>query len=321
MLPVHMTEQDVHTLFAPADALASARRAFAALGSGHVIQPPRITLPIPVHEAAHLSMPCYLSDESGEVLALKAVTIFPRNREAFDCPTTLGFVVLYNPSTGQPLAFMEAEHLTSRRTAAGCALATSYLARPESSVLAVLGAGMQAAAHIEALLPLFALRRIKVYGPIRAATEAFCSRLSTAHGIEIEPSSGPEGCLENADIICATTSSSVPVFSAGNVKPGAHINAIGSYRPDMAELDAATVCGARVFVDSLEAAQRGAGELIQAAEARLWSWSDLAGELSDLVLGRVEGRRSESEITLFKSVGLAVQDATAAHTIYAKTSS
>ena len=247
---------------------------------------------------------------------MKAVTIFPHNRESFDCPTTLGFVVLYNPATGQPLAFLEAEHLTARRTAAGCALASTYLARPESSVLGVLGAGMQAAAHVDALASLFGLSLVKVFSPSPSVTDEFCSRLGAAHGIEFKACRTPAGCVAGADIVCAATNSSVPVLAATDLPPGVHINAIGSYRPDMAELNVETVAKARVFVDSRDAAQRGAGELIQAAGSGLWDWSGLVGELSDLVLGRVPGRQSEHEMTLFKSVGLAVQDATSAQAVY-----
>jgi ornithine cyclodeaminase/alanine dehydrogenase-like protein (mu-crystallin family) len=315
-LAIHLTEQEVEALFIVSDAMDSARRAFAALGSGQVTQPPRITTPIPAHDAAHLSMPCYLRDAEGEVLAMKAVTIFPHNRETRDLPTTLGFVVLYDPATGQPLAFIEAELLTARRTAAGCALASTYLARPDSSVLGVLGVGMQATAHVEALAPLFNLEAVKVFSPGFASTEAFCVRMSDQLGIPFVACQTPRECVSNADIVCAATSSSVPVFAGIDLEPGTHVNAIGSYRPDMSELDQDTVSMSRVFVDSRDAAERGAGELIQAHGSGAWNWTDLGGELSDLVLGRVTGRQSEDEITLFKSVGLAVQDATAAHSVY-----
>lgn len=297
------------------DALTAARRAFTALANGTVVQPPRITMPIAPHDAAHLSMPCYLHDDSGEVLCMKAVTIYPGNGAKHGLPTTLGFLTLYNPETGEPLAFIDAEHLTATRTAAGSALATKLLAREDSKVLGILGVGRQALAHAKALAGLFDFTRIQVYSPSSSDTKAFCGRLTGA-GPDVVACPSPHSALADADIVCFATSSSTPVIDADALKPGTHINAIGSYRPEMAEFPPAAVAGMRVVVDDLGAAQRGAGELIQAEAAGLWDWSRVAGDLGSLLLGHCTGRISPDDITLFKSVGLAVQDATAAHTVY-----
>ena len=183
-------------------------------------------------------------------------------------------------------------------------------------MLALRGAGRPAAAHIEAQLPRFRFKRVRGYTPSLEDTEAFCIRMAKSNVVAFAACQTPSECLSDADIVCATTSSSVPVFDGADLKPGAHLNAIGSYTPEMAEMDSETVARCRIFVDSREAAEKGAGELIQAHDSGVWNWKNLGGELSDLVLERAHGRQSEDEITLFKSVGLAVQDATAAEAIY-----
>ncbi|HLK13323.1 MAG TPA: ornithine cyclodeaminase family protein [Fimbriimonadaceae bacterium] len=313
--PIHLTDAVVRRLFTPEVAFESARRAFAALGRGQVVLPPRLSTPIAPHDALHLSMPCYLNDAEGEVLAMKAVTLYPRNR-ARGLESVLGFITLYDAATGDPLAFIDAATVTARRTAAGCALASRYLARADSTTLAVFGAGRQAEAHIEALAAEFKLERVRVFSTDQASAGDLCSRLSARIDLDLSAVGTPSKCLDGADIVCTTTNSATPVFAAESLAPGAHINAIGSHQATTAEFDPTLVPRALVFVDDLGEAKRGAGELIQASEKCGWSWNNLAGELADLVLERKPGRPSPDQTTIFKSVGLAVQDATAAHAVY-----
>lgn len=306
-------ESEVRELFTVSDAMAAARRAFAALGTDSVTMPQRLAVSVPEHQGTHLSMPCYLNDAEGEVLTVKVATVFEGNRKA-GLPTTQAHLILHDPTNGALLAVIEAEHLTAMRTAAASALATSYLARPNVTTLGIFGTGGQAQAHLEVLTSeIPTLRRVFVSARSDEGALDFC-QLNARLGLEFVPRSNVEAC----DILCLATSSIETLFDGRSLAPGTHVNAVGAFRPDMRELDAVAIRRCRVFVDLRQAAERGAGDLIQAGDEGSWSWQDLCGDLPDLALGRVFGRQSDDEITLFKSVGLAVQDAAAAQLIYAR---
>jgi ornithine cyclodeaminase/alanine dehydrogenase-like protein (mu-crystallin family) len=225
------------------------------------------------------------------------VTWYPNNQEA---PTHHAIVQLFRPETGEPLVTLDGTLFTEMRTGAVSAVATDRLARPDATVLAMLGAGVQARSHLEALRLVRSFRDVRVWSPRNAS--AFAGR----HGVRAVASA--EDAVRGADVIVVATMSRVPVLSGAWLSPGTHINAVGAVRPDWRELDDEAVTRARVFVESREAASRESGDVIAAR--------GIAAEIGEVVAGTARGRESADEITLFKSVGVAVEDVAAASLVY-----
>ena len=270
-------------------------RALADFSAGHVVQPVRQMFQVSGHPGFFAAMPA----STLTALGAKLVTFYPENRSV---PTHHAVIQLFHPETGAPLVTMDGRLITEMRTAAVSAVATRYLARPDAAALAILGSGVQAGSHLEALRLVRAFTEVRVWSPRRA--EEFARQ----HGVRASRSA--EDAVRDADVVVVATSSRTPVLRREWLAPGAHVNAVGACRPDWRELDDALMHDARVFVDSREAASREAGDVIAAKE--------VAAEIGEVVAGTSAGRRSESEITVFKSVGLAVEDVVAAEMVYRK---
>lgn len=311
-MPLILDRSTVASIFTMEAALDRARESFNALARGETAMPQRIALRVEEHSGTHLTMPCHVSSNGREVLSVKLATVFERNSEQ-GLPTTLATLVLHDPHTGELLALMDAEHLTAMRTGAGAGLATQLLAQPQAQQVAIFGSGGQARAQLEAMCAVRPIRKAFVFSRSCDTAEVFARAFTQ---IETVPC-GDRSVIRECQIICTATNSITPVVAFEEIAPGTHINSIGAFRPDMRELDDATVAASRVFVDRLEAAKNGAGELTQAAEAGAFSWEQCS-ELGDVLLGIVPGRQSSEEVTLFKSVGVAVQDAVAAGWIYSQ---
>jgi ornithine cyclodeaminase len=207
---------------------------------------------------------------------------------------------------------VDATAITALRTAAVSAVATRALARPESTVLALLGAGTQGSTHLEALLMVRPIRQVRIYDPDGKRARALAERESRRKEVAVRAVSTAREAVEEADIVCTVTTSAAPVLEAGWLRPGAHLNAVGAYTPETRELDSETVCRARLFADRRESVLREAGEfLIPAREGRIGE-AHIAGEIGDVLAGKIRGRRSAGEITLFKALGIAVEDLAAA---------
>ncbi|RME88966.1 MAG: ornithine cyclodeaminase family protein [Anaerolineae bacterium] len=289
------------------------KRAYAALSDGRAEVPLRARLSIPPHEAVSLFMPAYVQSEDGEALAVKAVSVFPHNPERGE-PLIYAAVLVLQPDSGRPLALLEGGSLTAIRTGAGSGAAIDLLARAESRVVAIFGAGTQGRTQLEAACTVRRIETAWVYDPNRERAQAFVAEMAGRGPVprDLRIAESPSQALTEADIICTATTSSTPVFDDADLKPGAHISAIGAYTPEMQEIPAATVTRARVVVDSRQAVLAEAGDLIQPMQQGLFDESHIYAELGEIVLGRKAGRQSPEEITLFKSVGVAVQDAFAA---------
>ena len=311
-----INDEEVKELFNPAISLQSTIRAFRALAQGTVTMPQRLSLSVPEHQGTLLTMPCYLHDEVGEILSVKVATVYGLNPKDFGLPTTMAHLILQDPKSGQLLAVMDAEMLTARRTAAASALATQMLSLEHADTLCLFGAGGQARDHIAAILGVRAISRVYILSRTARSRESLASDVRRKFGIEAIATDDVDSALSNSKIVCTATNSTNPLFAMNQVSPGTHINAIGSFRPGMREFGDDVVTGSTIIVDQIEAAKRGAGELIHAAASGDWKWETLKGDLGGLTTGRIAGRSSVEEITLFKSVGLAVQDATAADAVY-----
>lgn len=258
---------------------------------------------MPKESAQALFMPAYLAGD--RTFGVKVVGIHDENPSR-NLPYIHAVVLLMDASNGKPLLLADGSFITALRTGAGAGIATDLLARKDASVLAVFGAGVQARTQIEAVLAVREIEKVYIFN--RTGEKALELKKETERRYGIGCLLGKEEDLSLADIICTATSSSLPLFDHKKLKSGVHINAIGAYRKDMAEIPAETVCASSVYVDQVEAAWKEAGDLIQPLEKHLIAKAHIKGEIGQIVLKQIVGRTSDSEITLFKSVGNAAQD-------------
>jgi alanine dehydrogenase len=270
-------------------------RALADFSSGKVVQPVRVMVPVAEHQGFLGLMPAY----TGASLGVKLVAFYPQNQGV---PTHHATILLFKPETGEPLVSMDGRLITEVRTAAVSAVATKYLARPDASVLAIIGSGVQARSHLEALRLVRRFEDVRVWSPRHAGD--FARQFDG-----VRATSSAEEAVRGADVVVTATTSKTPVLFGEWLSPGAHINALGGLSP-WRELDDEVLRRARVYVDSREAAFKESGDVIAAGEA--------FAELGEVVTGAKPGRRSAEEVTLFKSLGLAVEDVATADLVYGK---
>lgn len=297
---------DVRAALPMTAAIGAMREAFTELARGNVAVPLRTSLSLPERGAVVLVMPGRVSAGGG--LGAKVVSVFPQNVKR-GVPLLHAAVLLLDPETGDVAALVEGRTLTALRTGAASGLATDLLARPDARCVAVIGSGAQARAQLEAVCAVRSIERALVYSRTAAHAERFASemtRIPHAPSIIVAAPS-PKQALRDADVVCVATSSRTPVLEADWVSPGAHVNAVGSFTREMREVDPALLERAAVVVDQREAALAEAGEVIAAVRDRLIDESSLI-ELGAVVTGAVTVRQDPEDITVFKSVGLAVQD-------------
>ena len=311
--------QAVAELLPMAEAIEVMAETFMELGRGAAQQPLRSALWLPDRRGLLGTMPATLPPrgELGGVLAVKALTVFPRNWQRGE-ETHLGFVLLFEADAGRPRAILDAAALTAVRTAAVSAFATRLLARPDACDLALIGSGTQARTHLEALALVCTLCRVRVWSATPERAARFAERERARTGLPIEAVASSEAAAAGADLICTVSAAEEPVLQGRFLVPGAHVNAVGACTPKARELDSEAIRRARVFVDRLESAWAEAGDLLIPKALGEIDEGAVVGELGEVALGTVPGRRSDTEITLFKSLGLGVEDAAAARHIEAK---
>ena len=298
-------------------AIPAMEEAFSAFSSGRSECPPRTRIKVPGEETDYLFMPASYLSGTGSPVVMKMIGINSENY-ARGIPTVNASLLLSDGATGETLALLEGGSLTAIRTGAASGLATRLLSRPESSVLALFGAGNQARTQALAVCSVRPIREVRVYSPNREHVTQFikeCRGKSPLPERTI-PAESPGDALSGADIVCTATTSGTPVFSDRDLEEGAHINAVGAYLPDTAEIPPKTVGRARIYVDSRAAAFSEAGDLILPLREGIIREAHVLGELGELILGTIPGRERPEEVTLFKSVGIAVQDAAAAWECY-----
>jgi ornithine cyclodeaminase len=245
---------------------------------------------------------------------LKTITIKPDNGQQ-DLPTVQGNYLLIDNATGSAVAIMDGTELTRRRTAAASALAATYLARKDASTHLIVGAGALALHFARAHASVRPIAKTLVFNRTQAKAEAVAKELSSS-GRNASVATALEQAVREADIITCITSSTVALVKGEWLKPGTHLDLAGAYRPDMREVDGKAVAMSRVYVDTREGAGHEAGDLLQAAQEGAFDMNSIVGELADLATGRVQGRKTASEITLFKSCGTAIEDLAAAAQVY-----
>jgi alanine dehydrogenase len=289
-------------------------KAFAELACGTAVLPLRINITPPGGLA--LYMPAYLKEMNA--LACKVVTVYKNNPAKFNLPTTIGKLMLQNPETGEVICIMDAGYLTAVRTGAASGVATKYLARENGAMTAgIFGAGVQAKMQLWAVSEARKLSKVLVYDTSSDAMNKFAAEMKGKLKIDIAAASSPDEALE-ADIICTASSSPTPVFDGKYVKEGTHINGIGSHTPGARELDTEIIKRSKFIGDSKTACFSEAGDIMIPLKEGAIDESHFHAELGEVITGRKPGRETEKEITLFKSNGLAIQDAAAAKLVYDK---
>lgn len=299
-----------------ATAVEVMREAFAAHARQQVQSPPRTVLRTGTGRGATLVMPAATKSGGAELLAVKVVSVFPENPRR-GLRAIHGTVLVSDAETGAPRALLDGVALTAIRTAAACGLATDLLARPDSSVLAVFGSGVHARTQVEAMRAVRPITEVRIYNPNTRSAAAMAEELSKSNSVRdgIRAVGSPAAALDGADVACMATTSRVPVFQDCDVPDGIHINAIGAFKPEDREVPGATVGRSLVVVDDLDSAMEEAGDLLIAIEEWHFSRAAIHADLGALVLGYSPGRSDPSQVTFFKSVGIAAQDVFAAQAV------
>ncbi len=298
-----------------AEAISAVKDAFIQLSAREAVVPMRSQIPVTKDGGISLFMPAYL--EKSHSLGAKIVSVFPDNPSK-NLPTISAVVVFLDADTGRTQALLDGTFLTALRTGAASGVATDLLARQNASTAAVFGAGTQGRTQMEAVCTVRSIEKICIYDPDTSAADACVQELKekgTPFPQNISTASSPEQAATQADIICTATTSFLPVFDNKFINPGVHINGVGSHTPEMQEIPAETVVRAKVFVDSVSASWEEAGDLIIPLKKGLIEKTHIQGELGEVALEKIEGRNSASDITFFKSVGVAVQDMSVAQII------
>lgn len=305
-----LNQRDVEHLLTMPECVDLMTEALRALSRGDAIVPLRSMVWLPDRKGLLGLMPGYLGEPHS--FGLKVVSVFPHNHEA-GLPSHQGVVMLFDVERGNPLGIFDGDAITAIRTAAASGAATRVLARKDAGDLAILGSGVQARTHLDAMRAVATLRRVRVWSRNAAHASAFADREGKRTGLRIEPMPSGEAAVRGADLICTTTAAKDPILLGDWVSPGAHINAVGACFKTHRELDTAAVKRARLYTDCRESVLNEAGEFLIPKSEGAFDDSHLLGELGEVLLGKVRGRQSEADITLYESLGVAVEDLASAH--------
>jgi ornithine cyclodeaminase/alanine dehydrogenase-like protein (mu-crystallin family) len=295
------------------EAIEAMKTAFVQLSNGEAIIPTRLSTDVPKKNATSLVMPAY--SLKSPYYTVKIVSVNYSNPQK-GLPLLHSSVQVFDASKGNMVATLDGESVTAIRTGAVSGLATGMLAKKDAKVGAIFGTGVQAKSQVEAILVARNLEKILVFSRTKKSAELFCNLIYDT--FSIKASIGDKDSLKEADVICTATPSKKPLFDLGDLSMGVHINAIGSFKPYMQEIPVETIINSKVIVDKIESCKVEAGDLIIPIEEGKWSFDMVHGELGQVILGEVSGRDSDSEITLFKSVGNAIQDLALANIIMKK---
>ena len=306
---------DIVRLLPMSMAVEAMREAFASHSGGRIQSPPRSVLHTGGKRGATLVMPASLESGDPALAVVKVVSVFPDNKPQ-GLRSIHGTLLAIDASTGVPLALLDGATLTAIRTAAACGLATDLLARADSRVLAVFGSGVHARTQVRAVRAVRPIEQVRIFNPNLSSARSMATELSSDPIPGGYRSAGSAGeALDGADIACAATTSTVPVFQDAEVPPGIHINAIGSFHATDREVPGPTVARARVVVDDFESALEEAGDILMPIAEGLFGEDHIHCDLGSLVRGLSSGRASDSEVTFFKSVGIAAQDVVATQVV------
>ena len=306
-------QEEVRRLLSPADCIEVMAGAFAALARGEALQPLRTAHRLPGDRGLLAVMPAYLGDIDAP--GIKVITVFPGNHGT-ELDSHQGAILLFEGERGQLVAVVDATEVTAIRTAAVSGLATRLLARADAGDLAILGSGTQARSHLAAMAAVRRLRRVRVWSRDPARAAAFAESARSEQACDVAAVASAREAVTGADLVCTTTSAREPILEGAWLSPGAHVNAVGACLPVVRELDGEAVARARLIVDRRESALAEAGDILLARAEGAIGADHIAGELGEVLIGTCPGRRADDEITLFKSLGIGIEDIAAAHFIH-----
>jgi ornithine cyclodeaminase len=308
-----LSQTDIRQLLPMAKCIDLMAEALKTLSRGDAVNPLRNGIRLPNDLGILGMMPGFMEDP--QVLGLKVVAVFPGNHGTkYD--SHQGVVVLFDTKHGMPIAILDASEITAIRTAAATGVATRLLAREDAGDLAIVGSGVQARTHLEAMCVVRDITRVRVYSPHTEHRERFAREQGARHGVEIIATESAQAAVESADIVCTTTSAAEPVVNGAWIAAGCHINAVGSSVRYARELDTEAVVRSRMFVDRIESTINESGDFIIAKKEGAVDDDHIVGEIGDILLGKLDGRKTAEEITLFDSLGLAVEDLAASYYVY-----
>ena len=310
-----LSEKQVQGLIDIDELIAALEQAHIQYSTGKAVMPVRLVVPLPQIDGRITSMPGYLNED--KALGMKVVTYFQSNPQQ-NLPAILATIMLFSAETGKMIAAMDGSYITAIRTACASAMATKVLANPQTPVLGILGAGVQARAHIQALTRVRKLEKIKLYSPSGASAAALKQEMAPQVRPPSKSPNSAEEAVRDADLVVTVTTAKEPILKNDWLKPGVHINAVGSHRPDMREIDGATLARAKVVVDSREAIMAECGDILLALKEGSISKESIHGEIGEVLTGTKAGREHTDEVTLYKSVGIAIQDVATANLVYHK---
>ncbi len=310
-----LNRKQVETVLDMKDTIKAMKTAFGQLSDGTAILPQRIV--ISSKKGLSLYMPAYLPQSKS--LAVKVVTVFKDNLKSYDLPTTLGKVLLQDIETGDVICIMDGGFLTAMRTGAVSGCAIDYLAKKETETVGLFGTGVQGMTQLwAACVARPSITKGKVFDVRRDIAENFAQQMTDKLKIPIEVANSAEDIIESSEIVLTATTSAAPIFHGKWIQPGTHISGIGSHSPGTRELDSETIVRSKVVCDQVSACLAEAGDIIIPITEGIITKEHIYGELGEIITGKKAGREDNQEITLFKSVGLAVQDAATAKLVFDK---
>jgi alanine dehydrogenase len=310
-----LSEEQVQRLIDIDELISELEKAHVQYSTGKAVMPVRLVVPLTQIHGRITSMPGFLNED--KALGMKVVTYFQDNPKS-GLPAILANIMLFSAETGKMIATMDGSYITAIRTACASAVATKALANPQTPVLGILGAGVQARAHIRALSRVKKIERIKIYSPSGTSAAAIKKDLEPAMKIAIDVAGSAADAVRDTDLLVTGSTAKDPIVKSEWLKTGVHINAVGSHRPDYREIDGATIARARVVVDSRAAIMAECGDILLAIKEKSIGENAVHAEIGEVLGGAKAGRSSATEITLYKSVGIAIQDVATANLVYRK---
>jgi len=311
-----LSQSEVNSLLTMRECIDVVEEGFRELTFGTAKLPRRVSLQIPVEDGWLGVMPAFLTHAGS--LATKIVTVYPHNATKYNIPSVSAAIVLNNIETGRVETVMEGSQVTAMRTGAVSGVAAKHLARDDATRVGLFGAGVQARKQLQAIREVRKITSVAVYDTNKELAKNLAAQASADGSLTVSVADNPDEAVQNSDIVITATTSSTPVFNGGVLRPGTHVSAIGAFTPTMRELDSTTVSTSKIVVDSIEAALEEAGDILIPLKEGVIQRQDIWAELGEIVTGRKRGRTSEEEKTVFKSVGLGIQDAAVAKLVFQK---
>ena len=315
MDPLFINKETIASLLPMHECISVMEQTFRSLASGNCIQPLRPNMSLPDKTGLLAIMPAYAGDI--DVMGIKAISVFPKNKE-FGFSSHQGMVLLFETKNGKLLCMADADEITAIRTPAASAVATNLLARKNAETLSIIGSGLQAARHIEAMLLIRKIKKITIWSRNETNAKVLAEEVSANYKIDINIAKNPEDAVRDMDIICTATSSADPIVKGEWVSKGTHINAVGSSTPVARELDTVAILKSKLYTDCYESLFKEAGDFIIPKNEGVIDDTHVKGEIGELLLGEKKGRTNDDDITVFKSLGLAVEDVFSVNHIYQK---